>query len=85
MSIGFIGVGQMGGGLARNLIRAGREVLVYDLNPQAVEKNPCRRADRAGCRKRRRSGRLRCRFHQPSASPTRQRPDARIGRSCMPK
>ena len=34
---GFIGVGQMGGGLARNLIRAGKEVLVYDLNPEAVK------------------------------------------------
>ena len=28
MKIGFIGVGQMGGGLARNLIRAGRTVWV---------------------------------------------------------
>ena len=28
----------MGGGLARNLIRAGKEVLVYDLNPEAVQK-----------------------------------------------
>jgi 3-hydroxyisobutyrate dehydrogenase-like beta-hydroxyacid dehydrogenase len=35
---GFIGVGQMGGGLARNLIRAGNEVLVHDLNPKAVER-----------------------------------------------
>jgi 3-hydroxyisobutyrate dehydrogenase-like beta-hydroxyacid dehydrogenase len=38
MKIGFIGVGAMGGGLARNLIRAGKEVLVYDLNPDAVKK-----------------------------------------------
>ncbi len=38
MTIGFIGVGRMGGGLARNLIRAGKEVLVYDLNPEAVQK-----------------------------------------------
>jgi 3-hydroxyisobutyrate dehydrogenase-like beta-hydroxyacid dehydrogenase len=37
MQIGFIGVGQMGGGLARNLIRAGRTVLVHDLNPEAVK------------------------------------------------
>ena len=29
--------GFMGGGLARNLIRAGKEVLVYDLNPEAVK------------------------------------------------
>jgi 3-hydroxyisobutyrate dehydrogenase-like beta-hydroxyacid dehydrogenase len=28
----------MGGGLARNLIRAGREVLVHDLSPRAVQK-----------------------------------------------
>ena len=38
MQIGFIGVGAMGGGLARNLIRAGKEVLVYDLNPEAIAK-----------------------------------------------
>ncbi|MBM4334055.1 MAG: NAD(P)-dependent oxidoreductase [Deltaproteobacteria bacterium] len=38
MIIGFIGVGRMGGGLARNLIRAGKEVLVYDLSPEAVQK-----------------------------------------------
>ena len=38
MLFGFIGVGQMGGGLARNLIRAGKEVLVYDLNPEAIKK-----------------------------------------------
>jgi 3-hydroxyisobutyrate dehydrogenase-like beta-hydroxyacid dehydrogenase len=36
MLFGFIGVGAMGGGLARNLIRAGKEVLVFDINPQAV-------------------------------------------------
>jgi 3-hydroxyisobutyrate dehydrogenase-like beta-hydroxyacid dehydrogenase len=35
---GFIGVGQMGGGLARNLIRAGKEVLVHDLSAEAVQK-----------------------------------------------
>jgi 3-hydroxyisobutyrate dehydrogenase-like beta-hydroxyacid dehydrogenase len=38
MVIGFIGIGMMGGGLARNLIRAGKEVLVYDLSPEAVQK-----------------------------------------------
>lgn len=38
MQIGFIGVGMMGGGLARNLIRAGKEVIVYDLNSAAIEK-----------------------------------------------
>jgi 3-hydroxyisobutyrate dehydrogenase-like beta-hydroxyacid dehydrogenase len=38
MLFGFIGVGAMGGGLARNLIRAGKEVLVFDINPEAVNK-----------------------------------------------
>lgn len=38
MLIGFIGVGQMGGGLARNLIRAGKNVLIYDINPDAIAK-----------------------------------------------
>lgn len=37
MIFGFIGVGRMGGGLARNLIRAGKEVLVYDLNSEAMQ------------------------------------------------
>ncbi|MFZ5945719.1 MAG: NAD(P)-dependent oxidoreductase [Bacillota bacterium] len=38
MQFGFIGLGQMGGGLARNLIRAGKTVKVFDLNPEAVAK-----------------------------------------------
>jgi 3-hydroxyisobutyrate dehydrogenase-like beta-hydroxyacid dehydrogenase len=38
MQIGFIGVGAMGGGLARNLIRAGKSVLIYDINAAMVEK-----------------------------------------------
>lgn len=38
MSIGFVGVGLMGGPLARNLIRAGKEVLVFDLSEEAVKK-----------------------------------------------
>ena len=37
MQFGFVGVGQMGGGLARNLIRANKSVLVFDLNPEAVK------------------------------------------------
>jgi 3-hydroxyisobutyrate dehydrogenase-like beta-hydroxyacid dehydrogenase len=37
MQFGFIGVGHMGGGLARNLIRAKKNVLVLDLNPEAVK------------------------------------------------
>lgn len=38
MTIGFVGVGLMGGPLARNLIRAGKEVLVFDLSEDAVKK-----------------------------------------------
>lgn len=38
MNIGFVGVGLMGGPLARNLIRAGKEVLVFDLSADAVKK-----------------------------------------------
>ena len=38
MSIGFVGVGLMGGPLARNLIRAGKEVLVFDLSEEAVKR-----------------------------------------------
>ena len=38
MSFGFIGVGAMGGGLARNLIRAGKELLVFDLSLEAIQR-----------------------------------------------
>ncbi len=38
MQIGFIGVGAMGGALARNLIRSGKNVLVYDISSQAIER-----------------------------------------------
>ncbi|ACV69607.1 NAD(P)-dependent oxidoreductase [Desulfohalobium retbaense] len=38
MRIGFIGVGLMGGPLARNLIRNGYSVDVFDLSAEAIEK-----------------------------------------------
>ena len=38
MNIGFVGVGLMGGPLARNLIRSGKEVLVFDLSKDAVKR-----------------------------------------------
>ncbi len=38
MKYGYIGLGLMGGGLARNLIRAGKDVLVFDLSAEAIEK-----------------------------------------------
>nr|WP_084295794.1 NAD(P)-dependent oxidoreductase [Desulfitibacter alkalitolerans] len=37
MKFGFIGLGNMGGGLARNLIRAGKETVVYDLKQEAID------------------------------------------------
>jgi 2-hydroxy-3-oxopropionate reductase len=36
-TIGFIGLGQMGFGMARNLVIAGYDVLAYDVNPQPLE------------------------------------------------
>lgn len=38
MEIGFVGVGLMGGPLARNLIRAGKEVLVFARSEEAVNR-----------------------------------------------
>jgi 3-hydroxyisobutyrate dehydrogenase len=42
--IAFIGLGHMGGGMAPNLVKAGHEVLAFDLVPEALE-----RAANAGC------------------------------------
>lgn len=36
MKIGFIGLGIMGRPMARNLVRAGYDLTVYDLNAEAV-------------------------------------------------
>ena len=36
MHIGFIGLGNMGGPMARNLLKAGHELVVFDLNQEAV-------------------------------------------------
>ena len=35
--IGFIGLGQMGGAMSRNLAKAGHELCVCDINPKAVQ------------------------------------------------
>jgi 3-hydroxyisobutyrate dehydrogenase-like beta-hydroxyacid dehydrogenase len=37
MDIGFIGLGQMGSGMAANLVKAGHHVTVYNRSPQKVE------------------------------------------------
>jgi len=42
--IAFIGLGNMGGGMAANQVKGGREVMAFDLAPAAV-----RRASAAGC------------------------------------
>jgi 3-hydroxyisobutyrate dehydrogenase len=42
--IAFIGLGHMGGGMAPNLVKAGHEVIAFDLVPEAV-----RQAADAGC------------------------------------
>ncbi len=38
MSIGFIGLGMMGSPMAQNLLKAGHELAVFDLRPEAVQK-----------------------------------------------
>ena len=38
MKIGFIGIGNMGGPMARNLVAAGHTVTVFDLSEAAIEK-----------------------------------------------
>ncbi|MFN3857706.1 MAG: 3-hydroxyisobutyrate dehydrogenase [Caulobacter sp.] len=43
--VGFIGVGNMGAGMAANQVKAGREVVAFDLSAAAVDK-----AVAAGCR-----------------------------------
>src|ERR1700676_709899 len=37
MKVGFIGLGRMGQGMARNLLRAGVDLLVFDANAEAVK------------------------------------------------
>ena len=44
-TIAFIGLGNMGAGMAANLAKAGHDVLAFDLSPAALE-----RARGAGCR-----------------------------------
>jgi hypothetical protein len=41
----FIGLGNMGGGMAANLAKAGHEVAAFDLSPEALK-----RAEAAGCK-----------------------------------
>ncbi|MFK7914076.1 MAG: 3-hydroxyisobutyrate dehydrogenase [Pseudomonadales bacterium] len=45
-TIGFVGLGNMGGPMARNLIAAGHEVRVFDLMPEAVQQTVAAGADK---------------------------------------
>jgi 3-hydroxyisobutyrate dehydrogenase-like beta-hydroxyacid dehydrogenase len=38
MNIGFIGLGMMGNPMAQNLLKAGHELTVFDISPEAVQK-----------------------------------------------
>jgi 3-hydroxyisobutyrate dehydrogenase-like beta-hydroxyacid dehydrogenase len=38
VNVGFIGLGMMGNPMARNLLKAGHKLVVFDLNPEAVQK-----------------------------------------------
>ena len=45
--VGFIGLGNMGSGMAANLAKAGHDVRAFDLSSEALEraeKNGCKRA-----------------------------------------
>ena len=42
--VAFIGLGNMGGGMAANQAKAGREVMAFDLSPAALAKSAA-----AGC------------------------------------
>jgi 3-hydroxyisobutyrate dehydrogenase len=44
MKIAFVGLGNMGGGMAANLVKAGHEVNAFDLSPEALK-----RAEDNGC------------------------------------
>jgi 3-hydroxyisobutyrate dehydrogenase-like beta-hydroxyacid dehydrogenase len=35
--IGFVGLGNMGAHMARNLIKKGHQLVVYDINKEAVD------------------------------------------------
>src|SRR3954471_6101234 len=37
MQLGMVGLGRMGSNMARRLIRAGHDLVVYDMSPKAVE------------------------------------------------
>lgn len=57
MNVGFIGLGMMGSPMARNLLKAGHKLVVFDLNSEAVQKCADRGAtvatalpDMASCR-----------------------------------
>ncbi len=57
MHIGFLGLGNMGGPMARNLLKAGHSLTVFDPFPQAVAALVEAGASAAGLARRRGQGR----------------------------
>ena len=37
MKVGFIGLGRMGQGMARNLLKSGVQLVVFDVSPEATQ------------------------------------------------
>jgi 6-phosphogluconate dehydrogenase len=48
MQLGMIGLGRMGGNMARRLIRGGHDCVVFDLNPENIKHLACEGATGAG-------------------------------------
>ncbi len=46
--IGFIGLGHMGGAIARRMLRAGKSLVAFDINPAALDAMAAAGAVRAG-------------------------------------
>ena len=78
--IGFVGLGNMGGPMAANLIKAGHKLRVFDLSQAAMDKLVGAGAAAASSRKRCRQGR-RSRRHHASSRPACPRHLSRAGRA----
>ena len=52
MQLGMVGLGRMGANLSRRLMRGGHEVVVYDVNGDAVHQLESEGIGRASCRER---------------------------------
>ena len=50
--VGLIGVGNMGGGMSRNILKAGHQLTMYDVRPEAMGNIGSRRGSRCGLHRR---------------------------------